>query len=142
MEFLKSLLSDYRDLFNRKIYGEWITDTNEVIPVIDRLGHENVLLTYARKGVFGNNIDDEDLFDAAAAKGWVRVVHNVPMLISFTGTRKAIKRISSIIKLNAFQPDVVTVVIGILTESGVLLNDNMFNFPKDKRLLNRFLNLL
>lgn len=109
MKLLKTLL-EFREYIDRSIYGEWITDKNEIIPIITKSQHYAPLLDRAKaegkiKG-YASNAVIKKLYDEAFDNGWVRVAHEYPDIVNFDGKRSALKRIVSIIRATSAQPEV------------------------------------
>jgi hypothetical protein len=138
MIFLKKLLFEYKELLNRNIYGEWITNTNEIIPV---LGAHGIVLSKHYGPPYASFYE---LYERAISEGWVRVVHPTPNDLGFEGTRKAVKRVLKIIRPSISQRDIETVKFTILSDTNPekYIKSESFVIPKERSRLIDFMNSL
>lgn len=140
MTFLKKLLLEYKELLNRNIYGEWITNANEIIPVLG--AHGTALSKYYGYGPDYTSF--YELYERAMSEGWVRVVHPSPKELGFEGTRKAVKRVLKIIRPSISQADIETVNFTIVSDTNPekYIKSERFFMPKERSRLIDFMNSL
>jgi hypothetical protein len=143
MTLIRTLLMEYHERLNRQNYGEWITDTNEIIPVKNQYGHLTVLINKAKaENTYPTHLTDPEeiedfLYDKAFKNNWIRVTHTIPSEVGFEGLRRAFKRIVSIIRATAAQSDVDLIITDFY--GGSFEN---FRLPEHRQELIKFLNLL